>query len=215
MSGCIKLQEDGWGRRGEGASGNNTALIIFLVFWHGDHRSRGVKKCCWHVLQWCVTSVTWSASEMKDDNMTAPLSLSLSPPIPPPPPPPDFNQGFLLPHLTVSLSVCSPDLSLFNLLRPYYVPICVTHEACLRVKNKRWKGKRGVEDWWLGAGIWRVEEGGLAVEAAVCGKVRSLFINSCLFMSPVNVASQGMKAFCLALSVPDTDPNERVVSGGR
>lgn len=140
-----------------------------------------------------------------------PLSLYLSHHLSPPPPP----EGFLLPHLTVSLSVCSPDLSLFNLLRPYYVPICVTHEACLRVKNKRWKGKRGVEDWWLGAGIWRVEEGGLAVEAAVCGKVRSLFINSCLFMSPVNVASQGMKAFCLALSVPDTDPNERVVSGGR
>lgn len=144
MSGCVKLQEDGWGRRGEGASGNNTALIIFLVFWHGDHRSRGVKKCCWHVLQWCVTSVTWSASEMKDDNMTAPLSLSLSPPIPPPPLPQILTKAFSFP---IWQSLCRSAAQTFPSLI-YSVRItCPSASRMRHAWGLKIKDERGREEW--------------------------------------------------------------------
>lgn len=89
----------------------------------------------------------------------------------------------------------------------YYVPICVTNEACLRVKNKRWKGNRRMQGKWRGLRIWREEEGELASEAAACRKVINTSINSCLLMHLFTQmwCRWGLNAFCLAVSVVDTD----------
>lgn len=72
------------------------------------------------------------------------------------------------------LSDCnySPGLFLFSFPCPYYVPICVTHEACLLVKNKRWKGSRPMQGgmqgvrrgvWWVEVRVWMEDEGELTL----------------------------------------------------
>ena len=45
----LSFQEDGWGREGEGTSGNNTVLIMFLVFFDKVYTTARDLKCCRYV----------------------------------------------------------------------------------------------------------------------------------------------------------------------
>lgn len=120
---------------------------------------------------------------------------------------PPMSAYFPLSYPSLSLSLpAAQAFSHFSLLCLHCVPICVTHEACLRVKNKRWKENRrtqGERDWWLEVRIWRGEVGALACRR----KVINPSISSCLFMylfsspSPLNVVP--LNAFCQAVSVVD------------
>lgn len=116
--GVLSLQEDGQVR--EGRCGNNTAQIMGLYFIDivagmqvfqqcvtGDPFCQGYLAHCRHVMS----------------TMSNNISVSLHQPV--------FS------ITSASLSLRSPGPSLFRLPCLYYVPICVMHEACLRVKNKR------------------------------------------------------------------------------
>lgn len=125
--GVLSFQEDRRGR--EGRCGNNTAQIMIVVYWHG----------CWQVFQECVTGDTFCEGYLCHSELCLKWAITFLP---------FFICLFplSLQPLSLSLSVRSP--SLFRLPCPYYVPICVTHEACLRVKNKRWN--RWMQGEWRG-----------------------------------------------------------------